>query len=103
MRNRLTVRSSLCCFMLTGALIFGGTCVSMWKYCGCSFRNYAELVQREDEDSREENGEVYGPPAPETEEASDTDSLTKEAGKESQGLQVQYGENQSSRQQDEKL
>ena len=59
-----------------------------------------ELVLSKNEDSRAENGEVYGPPAPEAEDASVSDLLTGEAGKESQGLQVQDGENQPSRQQE---
>ena len=103
MRNKLTVRSFLCCFMLTGALSFGapvlvcgstGTAIieTPVRVCGSTETAAIETAVRvcgsivaapgmtpelekcETEGSRSENEEVYGPPVPEAIDNSDSKS-----------------------------
>lgn len=130
MRNKLTVRSFLCCFMLTGALSFGApvlVCGSTEAavtetpvlICGSTgtaiiempvliYGNIVaapgmtpELEKCETEGSRSENEEVYGPPVPETVDNSGTDSIAGEAGEEDQSFRQQGGEIYTSQKQDE--
>lgn len=130
MRNKLTVRSFLCCFMLTGALSFGApvlvcgsteaaaieTPVRVWGSTGTAiiempvliYGNIVaapgmtpELEKCETEGSRSENEEVYGPPVPEAVDNSGTDSMAGEAGEEDQSFRQQSGEIYTSQKQDE--
>lgn len=130
MRNKLTVRSFLCCFMLTGALSFGApvlvcgsteaaaieTPVRVWGSTGTAIIETPvlicgnivaalgmtpELEKCETEGSRSENEEVYGPPVPEAVDNSGTDSMAGEAGEEDQSFQQQGGEIYTSQKQDE--
>ena len=130
MRNKLTVRSFLCCFMLTGALSFGApvlvcgsteaaaieTPVRVWGSTGTAiiempvliYGNIVaapgmtpELEKCETEGSRSENEEVYGPPVPEAVDNSGTDSMAGEAGEEDQSFRQQGGEIYTSQKQDE--
>ena len=130
MRNKLTVRSFLCCFMLTGALSFGApvlVCGSTEAavtetpvlICGSTgtaiiempvliYGNIVaapgmtpELEKCETEGSRSENEEVYGPPVPEAVDNSGTDSIAGEAGEEDQSFRQQGGEIYTSQKQDE--
>ena len=130
MRNKLTVRSFLCCFMLTGALSFGApvlVCGSTEAavtetpvlICGSTgtaiiempvliYGNIVaapgmtpELEKCETEGSRSENDEVYGPPVPEAVDNSGTDSIAGEAGEEDQSFRQQGGEIYTSQKQDE--
>lgn len=130
MRNKLTVRSFLCCFMLTGALSFGApvlvcgsteaaaieTPVRVWGSTGTAIIETPvlicgnivaapgmtpELEKCETEGSRSENEEVYGPPVPEAVDNSGTDSIAGEAGEEDQSFRQQGGEIYTSQKQDE--
>lgn len=130
MRNKLTVRSFLCCFMLTGALSFGApvlvcgsteaaaieTPVRVWGSTGTAiiempvliYGNIVaapgmtpELEKCETEGSRSENEEVYGPPVPEAVDNSGTDSMAGEVGEEDQSFRQQSGEIYTSQKQDE--
>lgn len=130
MRNKLTVRSFLCCFMLTGALSFGApvlvcgsteaaaieTPVRVWGSTGTAIIETPvlicgnivaalgmtpELEKCETEGSRSENEEVYGPPVPEAIDNSGTDSIAGEAGEEDQSFRQQGGEIYTSQKQDE--
>ena len=106
MRNKLTVRSFLCCLMLTGALSFGAPVL----VCGSTEAAVTETAVQvcgsivaapgmtpgvekcETEGSRSENEEVYGPPVPEAADnsgtgnvdATGTDSMAGEADGKSQ-------------------
>ena len=115
MRNKLTVRSFLCCFMLTGALSFGapvlvcgstGTAIIETPVLICGNIVAApgmtpELEKCETEGSRSEGKEVYGPPVPEAIDNSGTDSMAGEAGEEDQSFRQQGGEIYTSQKQDE--
>ena len=130
MRNKLTVRSFLRCFMLTGALSFGApvlvcgsteaaaieTPVRVWGSTGTAIIETPvlicgnivaapgmtpELEKCETEGSRSENEEVYGPPVPEAVDNSGTDSMAGEAGEEDQSFRQQGGEIYTSQKQDE--
>lgn len=130
MRNKLTVRSFLRCFMLTGALSFGApvlvcgnteaavteTPVRVWGSTGTAIIETPvlicgnivaapgmtpELVKCETEGSRSENEEVYGPPVPEAIDNSGTDSIAGEAGEEDQSFRQQGGEIYTSQKKDE--
>ena len=130
MRNKLTVRSFLRCFMLTGALSFGApvlvcgsteaaaieTPVRVWGSTGTAIIETPvlicgnivaapgmtpELEKCETEGSRSENEEVYGPPVPEAVDNSGTDSIAGEAGEEDQSFRQQGGEIYTSQKQDE--
>ena len=115
MRNKLTVRSFLCCFMLTGALSFGapvlvcgstGTAIIETPVLICGNIVAApgmtpELEKCETEGSRSESKEVYGPPVPEAIDNSGTDSMAGEAGEEDQSFRQQGGEIYTSQKQDE--
>ena len=122
MRNKLTVRSFLCCLMLTGALSFGapvlvcGMPVRVWgntgtgaierpvRVCGniVAAPGMTPGVEKcETEGSRSENEEVYGPPVPEAVDNSGTDSIAGEAGEEDQSFRQQGGESHTSQKQDE--
>ena len=126
MRNKLTVRSFLCCLMLTGALSFGapvlvcgntGTAIieTPVRVCGSTETAAIETAVRvcgsivaapgmtpelekcETEGSRSENEEVYGPPVPKAADNSDTGNVDA-AGTDSMTDEA-GGKNKSSRQQ----
>ena len=129
MRNKLTVRSFLCCLMLTGALSFGApvlVCGSTEtvaiemstsietpvRVCGnivAAPGMTPELEKCETKGSSSENEEVYGPPVPKAADNSDTgnvdaagtDSMTDEADEKNQSSRQQGGENNTFQKQDE--
>ena len=123
MRNKLTVRSFLCCLMLTGALSFGAPVLvcgsteaavteTAVQVCGSIVAAPGmtpELEKCETKGSRSENEEVYGPPVPKAADnsdtgnvdATDTDSMADEADGKNQSSRQQGGENNTFQKQDE--